>query len=155
MDMTLPQTAAIDMAETVSAPKPPAVSQEQVVYAKLLDLGMKAGMAMLVVTFAVYVLGLADPVVPLNDLPKYWSMPVGKYLAATGIGTGWSWLGLIGRGDFMNFIGIAFLSAVTIVCYLRILPIPARNREYVFAGILMAEALVLILGASGILAAGH
>lgn len=155
MDMTLPQTAAIKLTETVSAPKPPAVSEEQIVYAKLLDIGMKAGMALLVVTFAIYVLGLATPVVPLEDLPKYWSMPVGQYLAATGLGTGWSWLGLIGRGDFMNFIGIAFLSGVTILCYFRILPIPFRNREFLFSAILLLETVVLILGASGILSAGH
>ncbi|TAN50567.1 MAG: hypothetical protein EPN26_10000, partial [Rhodospirillales bacterium] len=119
MDMTLPAAACISAPESVSAPSKPQVSEEQIVYAALLDKGMKAGMALLLVTFALYVTGIVAPVVPLNDLPKYWTMPVGQYLAATGVGTGWSWVGLIGRGDFMNFVGIAFLSAVTIFCYLR------------------------------------
>jgi hypothetical protein len=157
MEMTLPSTAATmaPAPQVAFTPKTPSVSEEQLVYAKLLDIGMKAGMAMLLVTFAIYVLGFAQPVVALEDLPKYWSMPVGKYLAATGVGTGWSWVGLIARGDFMNFVGIAFLSAVTIVCYLRILPIPARNGERLFSAILALETVVLILGASGILSAGH
>lgn len=131
------------------------VTAEQYVYARLLDWGMKAGLAMLVVTFGIYVLGIAKPLVPLDDLPKYWSMPVSEYLTAVGAGTGWSWVRLVGYGDFMNFIGIAFLSAVTIFCYLRILPFPVKSRDMLFGSIVVVEVLVLVLGASGILAAGH
>jgi len=131
------------------------VTEEQFLYADLLDKGMKVGLAMLLVSFAVYVFGLSEPVVPLADLPAYWSLPVGKYLAKAGIGTGWSWLGLVARGDFMNFAGIAFLSTVTIVCYVRILAVAARTRQTIFGGIVLAEILVLCLGASGILTAGH
>jgi hypothetical protein len=156
MEMTLPQSAIVlERAAATPAPIRPDVSEEQVVYAGLLDIGMKVGIAILIFSFALYVLGVLQPVVPLQELPKYWTMPVGKYLAATGVETGWSWVYLINRGDFLNFVGIAFLSAVTIVCYLRILPISFRNGERAFAAILGAEAVVLILGASGLLGAGH
>ncbi|CAA6603129.1 conserved membrane hypothetical protein [Rhodospirillaceae bacterium LM-1] len=155
MDMTLPSVASAKTTETVSQPQPLAVSQEQLIYANLLDIGMKAGMALLIVSFGLYVSGILSPLVPLNELPNYWSMPVNQYLTATGVGTGWSWVKLIGHGDFLNFIGIAFLSAVTIACYFRIIPIPFRNQERVFTAILAIETLVLILGASGILVIGH
>lgn len=155
MEMTLPnRDIALEPARAPASAQM-AVPEEQVIYAGLLDMGMKVGMAMLVLTFALYILGAVQPVVPLHELPNYWTMPVGKYLAATGIDTGWSWVYLVNRGDFMNFVGIAFLSAVTVFCYLRILAIPVRNGEFVFAGILAAEAVVLVFAASGMLGGAH
>jgi hypothetical protein len=127
---------------------------EQLVYADLLDMGMKVGFALLVITFLLYVSGIIEPHVPLSDLPHYWSMPVGEYLRAADVHTGWSWLGLIGKGDFMNFAGIALLGAVTIGCYIRILPLLLKNRDTVYGLVAIAEVLVLALAASGILVGG-
>jgi len=129
-------------------------SEEQVAYAKLLDLGMKFGLIMLVVTFIIYLFGIFTPHIPVNDLPKYWSMPVKEYLKATNIHTGWSWIYLLGKGDFLNFTGIAFLSGITIICYMRIIPILFRKKDTVYAVLAIMEVLVLVLAASGILKAG-
>ena len=129
-------------------------TEEQIAYAKLLDLGMKAGLLALIVTFLIYVMGVLTPHVPVNDLPKYWSMPVKQYLEATDIHTGWSWLGLVGKGDFLNFLGIAFLSGVTILCYMRIIPILFRKKDTVYGVLAILEVLVLVLAASGLLKAG-
>jgi hypothetical protein len=128
---------------------------EQLAYATWLDWGMKIGFVMLLASFALYMFGVITPHVPVDELPKYWSMPVGEYLKAADVHTGWSWLHLVGKGDFLNFIGIAFLSAVTIVCYLRILPILFKNKDTVYAVIAVLEVLVLVLAASGILVVGH
>ncbi len=81
-------------------------------------------------------------------------MPVNKYLAATHIHTGWSWLDMLGKGDFLNFVGIAFLAGVTIVCNLRIIPILLKKKDIVYAILAILEVLVLTLAASGILKAG-
>lgn len=129
-------------------------TEEQLAYAGLLDIGMKVGMLSLVVTFALYVLGILTPHLPVNDLPKYWSMPVKDYLAATGIHPGWAWLKMLGKGDFVNFLGIAFLSGVTILCYLRIIPILFRKKDTVYGVLAIIEVLVLTLAASGILRGG-
>ena len=129
-------------------------SEEQVAYAKLLDLGMKLGLIMLVVTFIIYLSGIFTPHIPVNDLPNYWSMPVKEYLKATNIHTGWSWIYLLGKGDFLNFTGIAFLSGVTIICYMRIIPILFRKKDTIYAVLAIIEVLVLVLAASGILKSG-
>ncbi len=131
------------------------ISEEQLAYANILDIGMKIGFVLLLVSFFVYVFGVVEPHIAHTDLPKYWIMPVDQYLAATDISTGWSWLKLAGKGDFMNFIGIAFLSMVTIFCYLRILPILFKNKDTVYGVIAILEILVLVLAASGLLAGGH
>ncbi len=132
----------------------PEVSEEQLAYAQLLDGGMKLGLLGLVVTFLVYLSGLLAPRLPVAELPRYWSMPVKEYLHATGVHPGWSWLGLLGHGDFLNFVGIAFLAGVSLACYLAIIPIFLRKRDHLYAGIAVAEVLVLALAASGVLNAG-
>ncbi|MBI5635134.1 MAG: hypothetical protein HZA15_16825 [Nitrospirae bacterium] len=129
-------------------------TEEQLAYAKLLDIGMKLGLLMLVISFTIYVLGILTPHVPVSDLPKYWSMPVKDYLKATDIHTGWSWIHLLGKGDFLNFAGIAFLSGVTILCYMRIIPILFKKKDTVYAVLAIIEVLVLVLAASGVLKSG-
>lgn len=129
-------------------------TEEQIAYAKLLDMGMKVGLLTLIVTFLIYLTGILSPHVPVNDLPKYWSMPVKEYLLATNIHAGWSWLSMVGKGDFLNFIGIAFLAGVTIFCYIRVIPIFFRKKDGIYGIIAVIEVLVLVLAASGILRAG-
>ncbi len=130
------------------------VTEEQISYAKVLDLGMKAGLAILVVTFILYVSGIMTPHIPVEDLPNYWGLSVKKYLAATGLHSGWSWLGMLGKGDILNFVGIAFLAGVTVVCYMAIIPIYFRKKDSVYGILAIVEVLVLVLAASGILKSG-
>jgi len=129
-------------------------TEEQIAYARLLDLGMKAGLLFLVVTFIIYLSGILTPHIPVNELPKYWGMSVHKYLEATGIHAGWSWLGMLGKGDFLNFTGIAFLAGVTLLCYVRIIPILFRKKDTIYGVIAVVEVVVLALAASGILKSG-
>ena len=129
-------------------------TEEQLEYAKLLNVGMKLGLLMLLISFTIYLSGIFAPHVPVSDLPKYWSMPVKDYLKATDIHTGWSWIHLLGKGDFLNFVGIAFLSGVTILCYIRIIPILFRKKDTVYAVLAIVEVLVLVLAASGVLKSG-
>ena len=58
-------------------------------------------------------------------------------------------------GDFINFIGVAILAGVTIICYLAIVPILLQNKETIFAVIAILEVLVLVFAASGIVTVGH
>ena len=129
-------------------------TEEQIVYAGWLSVGMKVGMGMLLVTFALYMSGVMQPHVPVEELSQYWTMSVGEYLQATGAPSGWGWLNMLEKGDFVNFLGIAFLSAVTIVCYIRIIPILLKKGDKVYAVIAVIEILVLALAASGVLKSG-
>jgi hypothetical protein len=129
-------------------------TEEQIAYARLLDKGMKVGMLALIITFIIYMSGILAPYVPVDDLPKYWGMPVKEYLHEAEIGYGWSWLGLVGKGDFLNFTGIAFLAGVTVLCYIAIIPILFRKKDTIYGVIAILEVLVLTLAASGILKSG-
>jgi hypothetical protein len=132
----------------------PVIGEEQLVYARWLDGGMKIGLLVLTATFALYMTGVLAPHIAVEELPQYWAMPVKDYLAATGIHAGWSWVGMIGKGDFLNFVGIAFLAGITIACYVVIIPIFLRKNDRVFAALAVLEVLVLVLAASGLLKSG-
>ncbi|MDH5202504.1 MAG: hypothetical protein OEW69_04520 [Nitrospirota bacterium] len=129
-------------------------TEEQLAYARILDKGMKIGLLILIITFVIYLSGILPPYLILSDLPKYWSMSVHKYLEYTGINPGWAWVDMVYKSDFLNFIGIAFLAGVTIVCYFRIIPILFKRKDIVYVTIAVLEILVLMFAASGILKAG-
>ena len=62
---------------------------------------------------------------------------------------------MVNYGDFINFIGVAVLAGVSIICYLAIVPILLKNDDKVFAVLALLEVLVLSLAASGIFKVGH
>lgn len=129
-------------------------SEEQLAYAKILSTGMWFGLALLVLTFFVYISGALPTYVPIDDLPKYWSMRVHDFNATLHAPTGWGWTALVEKGDYMNFIPIAMLAGLTILCYLAILPILARKKDIPYLVIAIIEVVVLALAASGLLKVG-
>ena len=128
---------------------------EQILYASILEKGMLIGLFILFITFFIYVFGIMKPYIPLDEISKFWSMNVHDYLERAKIKGGWSWLLMLGYGDFINFIGIAILAGVTIICYIGIIPHLARQRDWAFVVFLVMEVLVLSLAASGLLKVGH
>lgn len=130
-------------------------SPEQMRYARVLDVGMKLGLVMLAVFFLVYVTGLLPAHVPLEQLPQVWNLPVTEFLERNGSPTGWGWVPLVGTGDYLNFVGLAVLSGVTILCYLAVIPDYRRKRDTAYLVICVLEVAVLALAASGLLVVGH
>ena len=146
-----------------SDPECPNADEEQLLYAQILQAGMYVGLALLFVTYALYLFGVVAPGGPMEQLPEYWVLSVDDYLAAVNANhlhlehavTGWSWLSVLRYGDYLNYLGIALLSAITIICYVGIVPTLIRKRDKAYAGIAMVQAVILALAASGLLTAGH
>jgi hypothetical protein len=130
-------------------------SEEQRIYARWLDIGTKIGFAFLVVSFAVYVFGFIEPHIAHGDLPARWNLPVDEYLLLANVEAGWGWLRLVHRGDFLNLIGVAWLSTVTLACYLRLLPVFAAKGDRAYLAIAIVEIVVLLAATSGLLVGGH
>jgi hypothetical protein len=142
---------------------PQDAQSEQLLYAKVLQIGMYIGLVILFITFGVYVSGIMSPAVPLEQVSNYWHLGVNEYLEVVNQThlhlehppTGWAWLTMLGKGDFLNFIGIAILGGVTIICYLAIIPTLLRKKDSAYVAMASIEVIVLTLAASGILAVGH
>jgi hypothetical protein len=124
---------------------------------------MLVGLILMFITFALYVFGIMKPAIPVTEIASYWNQPVHDYLVAINnnflhwehLPTGWSWIKLIGKGDFLNFIPVAILSGVTIICYIAIVPGLFKRGDKAYAIMAIAEVAILTLAASGLLAVGH
>lgn len=138
-------------------------NEEQLLYAKILATGMYVGLAILLTTFALYLTGLFSPAVPIQEISNYWTLPAHEYLEVINheflhrdhVVDGWGWIFVLNRSDYLNFVGIAVLALVTIVCYLGILPALLRKKDWIYASIAILEVVILTLAASGIVGVGH
>lgn len=132
------------------------IREEQLVYAKWLDWGMRIGFLLLLFSFSNYLIGfISEPHIKLEHFPKYWSLSAEEFNRITNSPTGWNWLTHIDKSDYMNFFGITALSLITIICYLRIVPILAMKSDYLYLTIAILEVFILVLAASGILNSGR
>ncbi len=129
-------------------------SEEQITYANILNVGMWLGLAVLTATFLMYAFGVLPNFVPIDDLPKLWGMKAKDYIHTLHAPTGWGWLAFVGKGDYLNFVGIAMLAGLTILCYLSIIPSFVRKKDQAYLWIAITEVVVLLLAASGIMKTG-
>jgi len=136
---------------------------EQLLYARVLEIGMYIGLVILFIAFGLYASGIVAPAVPLDQVSSYWNQGVHEYLEAVNRDhlhmehppTGWAWVTMLNKGDFLNFVGIAILGGITIICYLVIAPALLRKKDFAYLAMALLEALVLSLAASGVLVVGH
>ncbi len=129
-------------------------SPAQLCYANMLFYGCWSSLALMVITYVLYVSGIITPHVPLEQVTQLWGQRVDVYLAQGNIPTGWGWLALIGQGDFMNFIGIVLLAGMTIICYVPLVFAFIRSKEPIMFWVAVGEIVVLCVAASGIFGSG-
>jgi hypothetical protein len=129
-------------------------SQEQIIYANLLLIGVWSGIVILVATYVIYVTGILPSHVDMAVIPTAWGNGVSEYLETTHSPHGWGWVALLAKGDFLNYIGFALLALMTIGCYLVLVRGYIRQKDWIFFVIAVLEILVLSLAASGILGSG-
>ncbi len=133
---------------------PHRASEIQLFYAKVLDTLTKIGFLFLVLSFLLYITGILAPFIPQDKLPEYWSLSVREYLKVTGIHPGWDWLHRLNQGDFFAFLGLCFLAGVTVICFISVVGKFFKRKEKLLGLIALAEILVLLLAASGLLQVG-
>jgi hypothetical protein len=129
-------------------------TEEQILYANILNKGMLIGLIGLIGTFVIYMTGILTPKIPLKEIQHYWKMSVHDYLEKSGMQVGWSWLGNLKYGDMLNFVPIALLSGLTIICYIAIVPGLIRKKDTPYVILAVLEIIVLCVAASGILGTG-
>ena len=134
--------------------QPPRPSKEQIIYANLLLIGMVSGIVVLVITYTIYVTGLLPSYVDMHIISANWGKGIHEYLEITHSPHGWGWLALLGKGDFLNYIGFVLLGIMTILCYLVLVRGYYRKKNWIFTAISVLEIVVLSLAASGLLGSG-
>jgi hypothetical protein len=117
----------------------------------VLGAAVQTGFVLLVASFLLYLSGVLQPLIPVEQLPKYWGLPVADFVRVTHTPVGWGWVSLVGRGDLLNLIGIAVLAGSSAIASLAVLPIFARRKERVLLVIAVLQIVVLAVSASNIL----
>jgi hypothetical protein len=117
---------------------------EHEAYARWLAWGTRGALVVLIASFFAYAFAVVDPHVPPQELPKLWAFPVDHYIAQSGAPTGWGWLQLLHRSDYLIYLGVAMLGLVSVICYLRVVPILLKRGEHWRAVIAVAQVLVLL-----------
>lgn len=126
----------------------------QETYGNLLHLFTNVSLAILTVTFVLYLFGILEPVIPTEELPNYWKLSLDEFMKVSGAPTGWSWTGYLNKGDYVNFIGIAVMAGATGVCYLVVLFKALADKRMLFVSFLVIELALITLAASNILSSG-
>lgn len=128
-----------------------ATREADLLYARGLWIGTALSLGLIAIETIAYVTGIVSPYIPLAQLPAFWGLPMTEYLAAAKVPTGWGWVALAGRGDYLNFVGIAVLASVTIACHFRLLAHFLARRDRIFAALVAAQIVVMLVAASGLL----
>ena len=126
-------------------------TEAQILYANILNSGMLIGFISLITIFILYISGILSPLIPPEKVESYWTLPLHDYLEKSGMEVGWAWFGKLQYGDMLNFVPIAFLSLLTIICYLSLIPGLIRKKDTTYTVIAIVEIIVLLVAASGIL----
>jgi len=126
------------------------VAPEQLRYARVLDWGMKLGLAVLAAAFFAYAFGILPAQIPQADLPRLWGLPAAEYLRETGSSGGWSWLAMLGTGDALALAGLALLAGASVPCLFALLPVFAARRDWAYFSMALLLAGVLVFAASGL-----
>ena len=130
-------------------------ASEQQLYARIVYHMNHLGLFVLVVGFVLYLTGMLAPHVPLEDLPKYWSLPLDQYLEKTGAPTGWQWISELGYGDAAPLLGVALLASITIVCYLVLFFKFLKRGIRPLVAITVIELFLMLLSASNLIQIAH
>jgi hypothetical protein len=120
-------------------------------YARWLDWGTKLGFVLLVCSFLWYAFGVTEPFVAFEKLPDLWGLPVERFNSAIHAPTGWHWLHHWWRSDYLTYFGVVTLLLTTIASMLRTASILLSLGDRLQAGIAVAQTLVLVLAAAGII----
>ncbi len=127
----------------------------QSTYARWLDAATRICFVLSLAAFLVYVLGILPAAVPLEQLPQLWSLPAGRFAQLTAEPSGWGWIALVAKADYLNLAAVALFGLVTLACYARIIPLLLAAGERLEAAIAIAQVVVLAAAASGLLTGGR
>ena len=128
---------------------------EQRLYANILFYLNLIGLFILLTGFTLYLTGVITPLVPLEDLPRFWSLSLDEYIEKSNMPTGWQWISKIGYGDIAPMLGIAVLASVTFVCYFFLLFQFIKRGVKSLALIVSIELLLILLSASNLIQVTH
>lgn len=142
------------MRDTDSRRSATGAGAEQTCYARLLLWSGSFGLLVLVLGFLAYLLGLLPPLIGVAELPRIWTLSARQLAEQEGHPAGWAWVALLHHGDIFNLLGIAVLASCSVIPLTVVGALYWLRRERLYALLSIVQVVVLLLAASGLIAAG-
>ena len=125
------------------------------IYARWLERGAKIAFAFALGTLALYLTGVLAPLVPLDALPRLWTLSAAEMMREAHAPDGWSWLHFIRYGDYLNVLGISLFALLALVCTARVVPAFLKSGERAQAVLAALQVLVLLAAALNLFPGAH
>jgi hypothetical protein len=103
------------------------------------------------VLFLLYATGWVPAAVPIGEVPAYWSTDASTYAHTIGVPTGWQWVHFLSDGGVLAFAGAILFPLAATIAALAAAVFFARDRVTIYALIALAEVVVLVVAATGVL----
>ena len=119
----------------------------QELYARWLEHGARATFVFAFATLVLYLAGVLPPLLPLDELPRLWTLSAAEMMREAHAPGGWSWLHFVRYGDYLNVLGISLFALLALVCTARVVPAFWRSGERMQALLALLQVLVLLAAA--------
>jgi hypothetical protein len=129
-------------------------SAERLRYASIINFGTRLSLALLIVTFVLYIFGLVPATVPRSEVVAHWHEPAEMLAETTGSSVGWAWAKEPLRGEHLPFVGLALLGVLTIIGYASLVPAYVAKKRWLYLSIVLVQIAVLVLAASSLIRVG-
>ena len=117
--------------------------------------GARIGFWLIVVGLGLYMTRIIPPLLEIDELVRFWGLPVDQFNQATGMPTGWDWVLYLTYSDFLGLLGLVILSSAVIFAYIAVIPTLVRNKDRIYLLLVILQLCVFVLAAGGWLTAGH
>lgn len=119
----------------------------QELYARWLERGARATFVFALATLVLYLAGVLPPLLPLDELPRLWTLSAAEMMREAHAPGGWSWLHFVRYGDYLNVLGISLFALLSLVCTARVIPAFVKSGERGAALLAAFQVLVLLAAA--------
>jgi hypothetical protein len=122
-------------------------TEPQEIYARWLQTGSKIAFAFALVVFVLYLAGVPAPLVPLDELPRLWTLSAADMMREAHEPGGRSWIRFLRYSDYLDVLAISLFPLLALVCVARVIPDFVRRGERLQAVLAALQVLVLLFAA--------
>jgi hypothetical protein len=135
----------------------PRVTQpaEQALYARWLARGTRLSLVAMVLGYVTYVMGWLPAAMPPGEVARRWGLSAADFVAASGVGAGWGWVWRLPDAQSLALGGVALLAACSLPALVGLVQAFRARDDQRCAMLAAAQAAVIVLAASGLVAFGH
>ena len=130
-------------------------SMIQLSYAAVLSWASTIGIIFILTGYIVYVFNLLPSASTPAEIALHWHLRAAELHKVVAIPSGWDWISQLGRGDVLSYASIIYLSSITMLCLVVIIPLFLKEKDMIYATMTLLQVLVLVFAAAGIVSGGH